>query len=65
MTNLKHKVLAGALVFFVSACGFAQGNDNRRPPKPPDPPKVVVKDKNEKPPPSNNNQGDKGKKPNH
>lgn len=63
MTNLRQKVLAVGLVFFASACGFAQRNDNRRPPK--DEPKVVVKDKdkNPKPPPSNNNsQGNKGKK---
>ena len=56
MTNLRQKVMVGALVLFVSACAFSQGNDNKRPPKPADPPKVVVKDKdkNEKPPPSNN-----------
>lgn len=64
MTILRQKIMAGVLVFFVSACGFAQGNDNKRPPKPPDPPRVVVKDKNDKQPP-NNNRGDKGKKPNH
>lgn len=62
MTNLRQKGLAVALVFFASACGFAQRNDNKRPPK--DEPKVVVrdKDKNPKPPPSNNNQGNRGKK---
>jgi len=54
MTNLRQKVMAGLLVFFISACAFSQGNDNKRPPKPADPPKVVVKPKNEKPPPSNN-----------
>lgn len=57
MNKLRQKVMAGALVFFVSACGFAQGNDNKRPPKPPDPPKVVVKDKDKPPANSNSNRG--------
>jgi hypothetical protein len=54
LTNLRQKVMAGALVILVSACGFAQKNDNKRQPKPSDPPKVVVKPKDEKPPPNNN-----------
>jgi len=60
MTNLRQTLLAGALVFMVSACGFAQGNDNKRPQKP-EPPKVVVKEKDPKPPPPKNDKG--GKKP--
>jgi hypothetical protein len=65
MKIARQKVMAGVMVFLVSACGFAQGNDNKRPPKPPDSPRVVVKDKdkNDKPP-ANSNQRDKGK-PNH
>jgi hypothetical protein len=56
MTNLRGKLMAVALVFFVSAGCFSQGNDNKRPQKPRDTPKVVVKDKdkNQKPPPSGN-----------
>ena len=55
MINLRQKVMAVALLVFVTACGFSQGNDNRRPPKPQDPPKVVVKPKDSKPPPANSN----------
>jgi hypothetical protein len=57
MTKLRQKLMAGALLFFVSACGFSQGNDNKKPPKPPDPPKVVVKDKDKPPANSNSNRG--------
>lgn len=62
MINLRQKGLAVALVFFASACGFAQRNDNKRPPK--DDTKVVVKDKDKPkpPPPNNNSQGNRGKK---
>lgn len=65
MNILRQKVMAGVLVFLVSACGFSQGNDNKRPPKPPDSPRVVVKDKDKNDKPANNNRDrDKGK-PNH
>jgi hypothetical protein len=60
MTDLKHKILASAMaVFMVSACAFAQKNDNKRPEKPNDT-RVVVKDKDkgQKPPPNNNRGND-------
>jgi hypothetical protein len=58
MTSLKRKLIAAAMVGFISTGAFAQkgkGGD-KRPPK--SETRVVVEPKREKPPP-NRNQGDK------
>jgi hypothetical protein len=61
MIHLRQRILASAMaVFMVSACAFAQKNDNKRPEKPNDT-KVVVKDKDKDKPPPNNNRGNDNK----
>ncbi len=60
MINLKRKLLAAAMLGFVSVGGFAQKREDKRPPK--DPEKVVEKPRGERPPPQNNNQEKKDKK---
>ncbi len=50
MTNLKRKIMALAMMAFVSAGAFAQGRGgDKRPPKK-DNPRVVVEPKKERPP---------------
>ena len=60
MTNLKRKLIAGAMSVvmtgMVSLATFAQKREEKRPPKP-DNTKVVVEQKGK--PPQNTNQGDK------
>jgi len=59
MKNLRQILVAVLMGILVSACAYAQKNDNR-PPK--EQPKVVDKEK-DKPPPSNNNQNSNRRKP--
>jgi hypothetical protein len=63
MINLRQKLVALAIMAFVSVGAFAQ-KDGKRPPKKPDT-KVVVQDKEKKPPKNDQNrpknEGKKGR----